>query len=239
VRNPSPNPSPNPKPTCAALPLARHNAKPALTAAHPNPSPNPSPSPTQVRNAACLARQLVRDLVPLLPLPQGVARPPVPPRLRVLLCCSSEALVGCGTRTPSPSSAPSPDSSPKPSPKHDPHPSQAGGGLDGWQPPTAQCAALVERAQAHVGARRWRSASDSLTLALHTLEHGSGAAPLPPAEPSSVVLAGRAGLLSARAEMRLLLRLPAAALADCDAALTLCPENRTRTRTRTRTLTLP
>ena len=87
--------------------------------------------------------------------------------------------------------------------------------------------------------RRWRPASDSLTLALYTLEHGSGAAPLPPGEPSSVVVEGRAGLLSARAEMRLHLRLPAAALADCDAALALCcPEHRTRTRTLTLALTL-
>ena len=79
-----------------------------------------------------------------------------------------------------------------------------------------------------MSARRWRPASDSLTLALYTLEHGSGAAPLPLGEPSSVAVEGRAGLLSARAEMRLHLRLPAAALADCDAALALCcPEHRT------------
>lgn len=96
-----------------------------------------------------------------------------------------------------------------------------------------------------MAARQWRAASDCFTLALHALGHGSAAAPLNRLSPSpgpnptvggGAAVVGCAGLLSGRAEARLHLRLPTAALRDCDAALALQPEHVASTSRRRRAL---
>ena len=96
-----------------------------------------------------------------------------------------------------------------------------------------------------MAARQWRAASDCFTLALHALGHGSAAAPLNRPSPSpgpnptvggGAAVVGCAGLLSGRAEARLHLRLPTAALRDCDAALALQPEHAASTSRRRRAL---